>query len=171
MRKTARVLAAGVVGMVGFFAFAHAQPQGEKAPVPKSFGDLVASLKSSPGCLGVELAFTASGKQVIFSWFEDKKAVVKWYYSDAHQKLMKEFFPGDDFRRPLQKVKDGTGPIMIIASVKFAPKAQFKETTLPVSQLALELYTPLDAGGYLGESFAPKGVKIPPLDESRPKKE
>lgn len=36
-----------------------------------AFPDLVAALKKSPGCLGVETARTASGKAVIFAWFED----------------------------------------------------------------------------------------------------
>jgi hypothetical protein len=35
------------------------------------FPDLVGPLKATPGCLGVETARTASGKMVIFAWFED----------------------------------------------------------------------------------------------------
>lgn len=38
--------------------------------------DLVAALKATPGCLGVETARTGSGKQVIFAWFENKDAEV-----------------------------------------------------------------------------------------------
>src|SRR6266550_6919662 len=53
--------------------------------------DLVAALKATPGCLGVETARTASGKQVIFAWFENKKALLDWYYSPAHQQLMTLF--------------------------------------------------------------------------------
>src|SRR5262245_1702698 len=42
--------------------------------------ELIAALKSSPGCLGVENGQMISGKVSIFAWFEDKKAVLDWYY-------------------------------------------------------------------------------------------
>ena len=42
------------------------------------FPDLVAGLKATPGCLGVETARTTSGKAVIFAWFENKRAVLRW---------------------------------------------------------------------------------------------
>src|SRR3954469_14064975 len=48
--------------------------------------DLVALLKASPGVLGVDAARTASGKQVVFAWFENKQAMLTWYYSEPHQK-------------------------------------------------------------------------------------
>src|SRR5262245_20565099 len=67
-------------------------PAGKK-DVGKGLPDIVGALKASPGCLGVETAKTGSGKQVIFAWFEDKKAALKWYHSDTHQQLMKKFFP------------------------------------------------------------------------------
>ena len=44
---------------------------------------------ASPGCLGVEVAKTASGKSVIFAWFEDKKAALAWYKNDVHQESMR----------------------------------------------------------------------------------
>src|SRR5262245_16247020 len=50
--------------------------------------ELVVALKSSPGCLGVETGQMNSGKVTIFAWFEDKKAVLDWYYGDAHQSAM-----------------------------------------------------------------------------------
>jgi hypothetical protein len=46
---------------------------------------LIPALKATPGCLGVETARTSSGKNVIFACFENRGAVMKWYYSDAHQ--------------------------------------------------------------------------------------
>ncbi len=56
--------------------------------------DLIAGLSSVNGCLGVETARTASGKEVIFAWFEDKAAVLRWYHSQVHQATMKGAFPG-----------------------------------------------------------------------------
>ena len=77
----------------------------------KGFPDLVAALKDSPGCLGVETAQTASGKAVIFAWFEDKKAALKWYNSDTHQEIMKRFLPDyKSGRKPLADVPDDSGP-------------------------------------------------------------
>src|SRR5215467_7389842 len=59
------------------------------------FPDLVGGLKATRGVLGVETARTSSGKMVIFAWFEDKKAALAWYYSDAHQALMQQFSGGN----------------------------------------------------------------------------
>src|ERR1044071_9190060 len=71
-------------------ALAQSQSQGQQSKEDKGaaaggFPDLVGGLKATPGCLGVETAKTASGKTVIFAWFEDKKALLKWYYSAPHQ--------------------------------------------------------------------------------------
>src|SRR5262245_64469056 len=84
----------------------------------KGFPDLVGALKASPGCLGVETARTDSGKQVIFAWFEDKKAALAWYNNDTHRELMKQFFPkAKRTYKPLADVPDDCGPILAIASV------------------------------------------------------
>src|SRR5262245_28124662 len=85
------------------------QPKTEQPPKKEAkkdkgqqpFGNLVADLKASPGCLGVEVARTESGKQVIFAWFEDKEALLKWYHSDTHRALMKDFFPDQKYGQPL----------------------------------------------------------------------
>src|SRR5438046_2328865 len=54
------------------------------AAVARGFPDFVSALKAAPGCLGVEAARTQSGKNVVFAWFENKQAVLNWYYSDVH---------------------------------------------------------------------------------------
>src|SRR5205823_4228608 len=79
--------------------------------------DFVDALKSTPGCLGVELAQTISGKQVIFAWFANKKAVLDWYYSETHQHLAGQFFPNRQARRPLAEIPDDDQPVMAIASI------------------------------------------------------
>ena len=111
---------------------------------PPGFPDLVGALKSTPGCVGVEVARTGSGKQVIFAWFEDKKAALNWYYSDTHQAAMKQFFPQSEGskRTPMKDVPDDGGPVMAIASITMADKAPGDITTLPISQIAIELYRP-----------------------------
>ncbi|MBI3412324.1 MAG: antibiotic biosynthesis monooxygenase [Planctomycetes bacterium] len=145
--------------------------QEAKQNLAKGFPDLEGALKATPGCLGVESAKTRSGKQVIFAWFEDKKAVLKWYNSDTHKDLMKKFFPDQEYHKPLRDVPDDSGPIMAIASVTLAAKPAFKETQLPISQIAIELYQPMSGGIFLGGRFAPKDLKVPKMRDYSPKAE
>src|SRR5207249_11638704 len=114
----------------------RAQDKAGEKKQPK-FPDLVGALKASPGCLGVDTAKTQSGKQVIFAWFEDKQAVLKWYHSKVHQKVMREFFPLDEYPKPLKEVADDSGPILVIASLTMAKEGKFKELQLPISQIAI----------------------------------
>jgi hypothetical protein len=127
------------------------------------FPDLVGALNSTPGCLGVETARTANGKQVIFAWFENKKALVDWYNSPVHQKLMSQFFPGVSARTPMPDVPDNGQPILTIASLTMAEKPASGVTSLPVSQISIELYQPLPGGIALGGRFAPTTLKVPGL--------
>lgn len=125
--------------------------------------DLVGALKAVPGCLGVETAQTASGKQVIFAWFENKKALLDWYYSPLHQQLMTQFFPGAPARTPMPDVPDNGQPILAVASLTMAEKPVTGITSMPVSQIAIELYQPLPGGIALGGRFAPMAMKVPGL--------
>jgi len=138
-------------------------------PDDKGFPDLAAALKESPGCLGVETARTASGKLVIFAWFEDKKAALAWYNSDTHQQAMKRFLP--DFtsgRKPLADVPDDGRPIMAVASITTNDKPT-KDNPSPFKQIAIELYQPLSGGLAIGGRFAPEKMKVPP-PKNEPKK-
>jgi len=125
--------------------------------------DLVAALKAVPGCLGVDTARTASGKQVIFAWFENKKALLDWYYSPVHQQLMSQFFPGAPARTPMPDVPDNGQPILAVASLTMADKPVSGITSMPVSQISIELYQPLPGGVALGGRFAPTTMKVPGL--------
>ena len=125
--------------------------------------DLIGGLKATPGVLGVEAARTMSGKQVIFAWFENKQAVLNWFYSDTHQAAMRMFTPGGSSgRKPLA---DNTGPILAIASLTMTDKPQGAGVQLPGSQIAIELYAPLPGGLAAGGRFAPSSVKVPGLLE------
>jgi hypothetical protein len=137
-------------------------PQGPPGGLP----DLVGMLKATPGVLGVEAARTASGKQVIFAWFEDKKAALTWYYSAGHQQLIKTFASGGVLgRKPLADVPDDIGPIMAIASLTLSERPQVPGVQMPVSQIAIELYAPLPGGLAAGGRFAPATVKVKGLVE------
>ena len=140
------------------------QPAGASAQ--QGMPDLVAGLKATPGCLGVELGRMQSGKQVIFAWFENKQALLKWYYSPTHQGVMRMLAPeAKSGRPPLATIPDNTGPIMAIASLTYAEAAQVAAVKMPISQIAIELYAPLPGGLAVGGRFAPGSVKVPELLE------
>jgi len=162
---------ANAVLVVAAIVFSPALMAGPARPPqpPPGFPDLVGALKSTPGCVGVEVARTGSGKQVIFAWFEDKKAALNWYYSETHQTAMKQFFPQSQQpskRIPMKDVPDDGGPVLAIASLTLADKAPGDVTTLPISQIAIELYRPLPGGIALGGRFAPAAIKVPGLREA-----
>ena len=68
--------------------------------------------------------------------------------------------PGRPPHGPLENVPDDVGPILATASITMADSAPFAETSLPISQIAIELYKPLPGGLFLGGRFAPDGVKV-----------
>lgn len=138
---------------------AQARPAAKKSARPSGpFPGLIEALQKSPGCLGVERAVTVSRKNVIFTWFKDKKSAMAWYNSDYHQKMVAKFFPNRAGGEPLKGLADDVGPIMAIASITLSSKPQVKGTPLPISQIAIELYAPLKGGLSFGGTFAPKGV-------------
>jgi len=147
------------------FLIGHAQ---QAAPAQKQTGgfpDLVAGLKATPGCLGVETARTTSGKMVIFAWFENKKAVLNWYQSDMHQGLVNQYAGG--YRRPggpLAGVPDDA-PVLAIASLTMPTPPTDGDLRAATTQIAIELYAPLPGGIASGGRFAPSSVKVPGLIE------
>jgi hypothetical protein len=64
------VLALLLFGAAGYMLAEESQSR-QKRPAQRGFPDLklVEGLQATPGCLGVETARTAGGKQVIFAWF------------------------------------------------------------------------------------------------------
>jgi hypothetical protein len=124
---------------------------------PAGFPNVLDALRAAPGCLGVETGQTASGRRVIFAWFENKKALVDWYYSDAHQRAMKTLVPDTPERKPLPDLPDDTGNILAIVSVKFAEAR--------IESIGIELYGPLPGGVVVGGRFAPASVKVKGLRE------
>jgi hypothetical protein len=145
-----------------------AQAPPAQAP-PGGFPDLIGMLKATPGVLGVDAAQTMSGKQVIFAWFENKKAALNWYYSEGHQKLVKTLVSGGNpGRTPMADVPDDGNPILAIASITLSKQPQVSGVQLPVSQIAIELYAPLPGGLAVGGRFAPSSVKVKSLVEVPP---
>jgi hypothetical protein len=167
MRKIAREI--GLLLMLAVVLFAPAlaagQGRGEQPPAGSGFPDLVAALKATPGCVGVETARTSSGKQVIFAWFENKKAALNWYYSDTHRSVQKMFAPGSPAREPMADVPDDGSPVLAIASLTMSNTPPSPELPFPVSQIAIELYKPLPGGLAAGGRFAPAALKVPGLND------
>jgi quinol monooxygenase YgiN len=168
MKHTSRVIREVlIVAALAFVVFSPGVIALSAQGLPQGFPDLAAALRNTPGCLGVEAARTATGKQVLFAWFENKQAVLNWFYSDTHQKAMQMFTPGASTgRKPLADIPDGSGPILAIASITFVDKPQVEGVQLPVSQIAIELYAPLPGGLAAGGRFAPSTVKVPGLLEA-----
>jgi hypothetical protein len=131
---------------------------------PGGFPDLVGMLKATPGVLGVDAARTLSGKQVIFAWFENKQAVLAWYHSEGHQKLM-QMAPGRRPGGPLAGVPDDGRPILAIASVTIPALPADGDLVKARTQIAIELYAPLPGGLAAGGRFAPSTVRVPGLIE------
>ena len=128
------------------------------------FPNVINALKASPGCLGVETGQTSSGRQVIFAWFEGKKALVEWYHSDVHQRAMRTAFPDAPFdRQPLPDLPDDTGTILAIVSVKFSGATDARPPS--ISSIGIELYGPLPGGVAVGGRFAPEVIKVRGLRE------
>ena len=128
------------------------------------FPNVIGALKAAPGCLGVETGQTSSGRQVIFAWFEGKKALVDWYHSDVHQRAMKTVFPDTTFNRePLPDLPEDTGTILAIVSVKFGDAAADRPRA--ISSIGIELYGPLPGGVAVGGRFSPEAVKVRGLRE------
>ena|SRR5436190_13334427 len=163
MKRTAReVIAAALLTLVvALPAAITVRAQQKGGP------DLVGALKTTPGVLGVEVGQMISGKQVIFAWFENKQAVLKWYYSDAHQALMLQFAGGARRPRgPLADVPDDGKPVLAIASVTLTgPPPSRAEDLKSVPQIAIELYAPLPGGLAVGGRFAPSSVRVPGMVE------
>jgi hypothetical protein len=159
-RRPAITLAiAAVLSGWGLFP---ARGQGTQA----GFAALLEAAKAHPGCLGIDTGRTASGKQVIFAWFEDKAALVSWYRSEPHQKAMKAAFPNIAFNRePLPDTPDNSGQILAIVSLKLADTPPTDGAAMAIGTIGIELYTPLPGGVAVGNRFAPKSVRVPGLRE------
>ncbi len=163
MRKTAREVGLVLVVAAMLFGPTLVAGQGRGAQPPGGgFPDLVGALKATPGCVGVETARTSSGKQVIFAWFENKKAVLNWYYSDTHMSVKNQFAPGST-HTPMADVPDDGQPILAIASLTLTGAPTGDVASLPISQIAIELHRPLPGGLAAGGRFAPDALKVPGL--------
>jgi len=128
----------------------------------------LARSRTRPDFLGLKQLKPRAANKVLFAWFENKKGVLNWFYSDAHQSLMRMLAPGaSSGRKPLNAIADDSGPILVIASLTYADKPRVEGMQVPVSQIAIELYAPLPGGLAVGGRFAPHALKVSGLFGSR----
>lgn len=130
-----------------------------KAPSQPDLGDsLVAGLLASPGCLGADACRWNSGKSSIIGWFEDKDAVIAWYDSTMHERLMEPMGGASD--EPLAHVPDDQGPIMILATITPSARPEIEGFPAPISQISIEMFAPLPGGAYINGRLAPEGFEV-----------
>lgn len=141
-----------------------ANAQAQPANGAQGFPDLASGLREIEGVLGVEIARSASGKSVIFAWFEDKAAAKRWYYSDMHRGVMEAFANmAPEAAEPMADIPDDV-PILCIATVTPAGKDRPGIDGAPFSQISIELYTTLPGGIAFGGAFSPDTLKVKGLE-------
>lgn len=125
---------------------------------------LVGAIRGVEGCYGVETARTQSGKSVIFAWFEDKAAVMRWYNHPMHRGLMGGG-GGADGRTPLEHVPDDAKNLMVVATITMSDAEQIPGFPMPIRQVSIETYQSMPTGIAINGRFSPSEMKVPNLED------
>lgn len=147
---------------IGAAALEHTQPENARprqGGAPDIGAMLVRGLNDSPGCLKVITAQTSVGSNSIIAWFENKAAVEEWYYSNPHSRVMGMVGSDPDAKKPMAHIKDEHIPVMVMASITMGEKGVLPGP-MPVTQISIELYTPLDAGASVNGRLMPEEIKL-----------
>ena len=91
---------------------------------------------------------------------------MRWYESDTHQTMMMGMKDGGEEREPMALVPDGV-PVMCIATITPSQKPMIPGFPVPISQVSIELYTPLPGGIAVNGRFAPAGLAVKGLVEQK----
>lgn len=172
MSKTSCLIATAAAGLIAgtlFFATspdAVAQQQASPAadPTANMGQQLMDGLNSTPGCLGVQTGDTHAGHSFIMAWFENAEAARAWYLHPTHQAMV-NMAGGVQKHAPLEHVTDENAPVMVIASITFAEKPEIPNIPIPISQIAIEMYTPLPGGAMVNGRLAPEGINVPHMKD------
>lgn len=136
----------------------NAQP-GER-PQPDMGAALAQGLNETEGCLKVTFAQTSDGHNTIMAWFEDKAAAERWYSSETHARFMRMTGSDPNDGEPMAHVPDGV-PIFVMASIKMSKDGtSVLPGPMPIEQISIELYTPLDAGAAVNGRLMPDGIEL-----------
>lgn len=174
--KTKIAAGLGLCALAGIGLLAMAQPGETRGSQPGSTRNaqpggqpdigkaLIEGLLQTPGCLGADAGQFQSGKNAIFAWFKDKAAVEAWYYSPMHKTMMKGM-GSTVIPKPLQHVEDGTGPIMIIATITPSAEQKVRGFPAPISQISIELFAPLPGGAHVNGRLSPAEFEVPHMKD------
>jgi heme-degrading monooxygenase HmoA len=125
---------------------------------------LLNEIAAIEGVHGVTSARTHDGVELIFAWFENRQAVLRWFRSDYHRQILREA------RRPEDGIAadgfgDDVGPILVVATASYAGQPLGPEASMfddPAGRMptsfSIEYYTPLPGGAYRRRPFAPMAV-------------
>ena len=143
------------------FARENTQIQPDRGQGGPDIGNLlVRGLKNTDGCLKVITADTSAGTNTIIAWFENKAAVERWYYSNTHKRMMEMVGSSPEDKAPMAHIVDVESPVMVMASITPTKGDSVIPGQMPVSQISIELYRPLDAGASVNGRLMPKEIKL-----------
>lgn len=108
----------------------------ERESLPESMKSFLAKLEKQPGLLGVHALSSIDnrGMLVILTWWENKKALNDWFYSETHRGIISQFYGS---ARPESGVVGSQTP------------------TGGMGQVGIELFTPLPGGMVFGGGLTP----------------
>ena len=136
-----------------------------RAEARAASAQLLEEIASVEGAYAVKSARVHDGTELIFAWFEDRAAVLRWFEHPYHRKLLRDAGRPED-GVAAQHFGDDVGPILVLASVAYPAERGSIHASMfddPVagrpSRFSVEYYVPLAGGAYMVEPFAPPGVQ------------
>lgn len=108
----------------------------ERKSLPESMKMFLAKLEKQPGLLGVHALSSIDnrGMLVILTWWENKKALNDWFYSETHKGIISQFYG---------QAQPASGPV------------GSGTPTGGMGQVGIELFTPLPGGMVFGGGLTP----------------
>lgn len=111
----------------------------ERTSLPGSMQSFLIKLDKQPGLVGVHVLSSIDhpGMLVILTWWENKKALNDWFYSETHQGIITQYY-GNGGRGPAATKPNGATGAMTQSS-----------------QVGIELFAPLPGGMAFGGGLTP----------------
>lgn len=155
-----------VAALSGCASYSSHDPEIEAhAEAASASARLLEEIASVEGCYGVKSARVHDGTELIFAWFENRTAVLRWFDHPYHRRLLRDAGRPED-NTAAEHFGDDVGPILVLASVAYPAGRGAIDASMfddPVSgrpsRFAIEYYAPLSGGAFMVEPFAPPGVE------------
>ena len=98
------------------------------------------------------------------AWFEDKAAAKRWYYSETHTRFMR-MVGQEPEEEPMANVPEDV-PVFVMASIRMSEDGKSViPGPMPIEQISIELYTPLDAGASVNGRLMPDEIELPNFEK------